>query len=173
MKMKIATLFLLALLPVLAVIATYATKPTVGHGTVTLVNSTPVGSSRTADGNTITTLKNTFSLTGALAGTVVALERDVTHSSSERTFTTFQGEANFTNSNGEASSGTLVIHYVGINNGTFVHGQFVIVGNSGTGSFADFHGQGSFSGKAGIGLAMDYTLKWHIDPATTRTKPGA
>jgi hypothetical protein len=173
MKMKIATLFLLALLPALVVTATYATKPTIGHGTVTLVSSTPVGTSRTADGNTIAMFKNTFSLTGPLTGTAVALERDVTHSSSDKTFTTFQGEANFTNSNGEASSGTLVIHYVGINNGTFVHGQFVIIGNSGTGSFADFHGQGEFSGKAGIGLAMDYTLKSHTDPVATKTKPTA
>jgi len=173
MKMKIAALVLIVLLPVLAVTATYATKPTIGTGTVTLVGKPVVVSSRTAGDNTITTLKNTFHLTGALTGTAVALERDVTHASSDKSFTTFQGEANFTNSNGEASSGTLVIHYVGINNGTFVHGQFVIVGNSGTGSFADFHGQGSFSGKAGIGLAMAYTLKWHIDPAAVETKHSA
>jgi len=170
MKMKIAALVLVVLLPVLAVTATYATKPTIGHGTVTLVSSIMVGSSRPADGNTIATFKNTFSLTGTLAGTAVALERDVTHSSSDRTFITFHGEANFTASNGEASSGTLVIRYVGINNGTFVHGQFVIASNSGTGSFTDFHGQGSFSGKAGIRLAMDYTLKWHIDPVAVKTK---
>src|SRR6266704_810707 len=96
--------------------------------------------------------------------------RTATPSPRSRTRSALQGEANSTASNGEASSGTLVIRYVGINNGTFVHGQFVIVGNSGTGSFADFHGQGSFSGKAGIGLAMDYTLKWHIDPVAVKTK---
>jgi len=173
MKMKIAALVLIVLLPVLAVTATYATKPAIGHGTVTLVSSTPVGTSRPADGNTIAMFKQTFSLTGTLAGTAVALERDVTHTSGDRSFTTFHGEANFTASNGEASSGTLVIRYVGINNGTFVHGQFVIVRNSGTDSFADFHGQGSFSGKAGIGVAMDYTLKWHIDPASPKTKTTA
>src|SRR6266705_1027732 len=166
MKMKIAALILVVLLPVLAVTATYATQPAMGSGKVTLVSHTPVGSSHTAGGNTIATFKNTFSLTGTLAGTTVALERDVTHTSGDRSFTTFHGEANFTASNGEASSGTLVIRYVGINNGTFVHGQFVIVGNSGTDSFADFHGQGSFSGKAGIGVTMNYTLKWHIDPAS-------
>jgi hypothetical protein len=169
MKMKIAALVLVVLLPVLAVTATYATKPTIGTGTVTLVSSTPIGSSRTAGGNTITTLKNTFHLTGALTGTAVALERDVTHASSDKSFTTFQGEANFTSSNGEASSGTLVIHYVGINNGTVIHGQFVA--GSGTGSMADFHGQGEFSGKAG--MALNYTLKWHIDPAAVKTKPTA
>jgi hypothetical protein len=98
----------------------------------------------------------------------VALERDVTHASSDRTFVTFQGEANFTSSN-EAQSGTLVIHYVGINNGTFIHGQFVA--GSGTGSFADFHVQGSFSGKAG--MTLNYTLKWHIDPAAVMTKHSA
>jgi hypothetical protein len=170
MKMKIAVLVLIVLLPVLAVTATYATKPTIGMGTVTLVSSTMVGSPRPAGDNTITTLKNTFQLTGALTGKAVALERDVTHASGEKTFTTFQGEANFTSSN-EASSGTLVVHYVGINNGTFNHGQFVA--GSGTGSFADFHGQGSFSGKVGMGLALNYTLKWHIDPAAVRTKHSA
>src|SRR2546425_9408252 len=173
MKMKLAALVLVVLLPVLAVTATYATKPTIGSGTVTLEGNPVVVSSRTADGNTIATLKNTFLLTGTLTGTAVALERDVTHTSGDRSFTTFHGEANFTASNGEASSGTLVIRYVGINNGTFVHGQFVIVRNSGTDSCADFHGQGSFSGKAGIGVAMDYTLKWHIDPASPKTKTTA
>jgi len=171
MKMKLAALVLVVLLPVLAVTATYATKPTIGTGKVTLVSQTMVGSPRPAGGNTITMFKNTFSLTGALTGTAVALERDVSHSSSDRSFITFQGEANFTSSNGEASSGTLVIHYVGINNGTFIHGQFVA--GSGTGSMADFHGQGSFSGKVGMGLALDYTLKWHIDPAAVKTKSTA
>ena len=170
MKMKIAALVLVVLLPVLAVTATYATQPAMGSGKVTLVSHTPVGSSHPAGGNTIATFKNTFSLTGTLAGTAVALERDVTHASSDRTFITFQGEANFTSSN-EAQSGTLVIHYVGINNGTFIHGQFVA--GSGTGSFADFHGQGSISGKVGQGLALDYTLKWHIDPASPKTKTTA
>ena len=170
MKMKIAALVLVVLLPVLAVTATYATQPAMGSGKVTLVSHTPVGSSHPAGGNVIATFKNTFSLTGTLAGTAVALERDVTHASSDRTFITFQGEANFTSSN-EAQSGTLVIHYVGINNGTFIHGQFVA--GSGTGSFADFHGQGSFSGKVGQGLALDYTLKWHIDPAAVKTKTTA
>jgi hypothetical protein len=170
MKMKIVALVLVVLLPVLAVTATYATQPAMGSGKVTLVSHTPVGSSHPAAGNTIATFKNTFSLTGTLAGTAVALERDVTHASSDRTFITFQGEANFTSSN-EAQSGTLVIHYVGINNGTFIHGQFVA--GSGTGSFADFHGQGSFSGKVGQGLALGYTLKWHIDPAAVKTKTTA
>ena len=173
MKMKIAAPVLVVLLPVLVVTAAYATKPAPGTGTVTLFSSTPVGSPRPAGGNTITTLKNIFDLTGTLTGRAVALERDVTHTSGDRSFTTFHGEANFTASNGEASSGTLVIRYVGINNGTFVHVQFVIVGNSGTDSFADFHGQGSFSGKAGIGVAMHYTLKWHIDPASPKTKSTA
>jgi hypothetical protein len=168
MKMKIVALLLLVILPVLAVTAAYATKPTIGTGTVTLTSSIAIGTSRTAGGNTITMFKNTFSLTGALSGTAVALERDVAHGSSDKTFTTFHGEANFTATNAESPSGTLVIHYVGINDGTFIHGQFVA--GHGTGSFADFHGQGEFSGKVGMGLALNYTLKWHIDPAMTKTK---
>ena len=168
MKMKIAALVLVVLLPVLAVTATYATKPTIGTGTVTLVGHTPIGSPRPAGGNTIATFKNTFSLTGPLKGTAVALERDVTHASSDSSSTTFQGEATFTSSD-EAHSGTLVIHYVGISHGTNIQGQFV-AGN-GTGSFADFHGQGSFSGTAG--MTLNYTLKWHIDPASPKTKSAA
>ncbi len=175
MKMKIAALVLVVLLPVLAVTATYATKPTIGMGKVTLVSQTMVGSSRPAGDNTIATFKNTFSLTGALTGTAVALERDVTHASSDRFSITFQGNANFTGSAGGVS-GKLVIRYVGVNNGTFIHGQFVIV--SGSGGLADFHGQGEFSGKVGMGseggaLPLDYTLKWHIDPAAVRTKHSA
>jgi hypothetical protein len=169
MKTKILVLALLVLLPLLAVTPAYATRPTIGHGTVTLTSSVMIGTSRTAGGNTIAMFKNTFSLTGALTGTAVALERDVMHSSSDRTFITFQGVANFTSSNVEGPSGTLVIHYVGINNGTFIHGQFVA--GHGTGSFADFHGQGEFSGKTGTSVegpapALNYTLKWHIDPST-------
>jgi hypothetical protein len=171
MKMRILALVLLALLPVLAVAATYGTKPTIGKGTVTLLSSTIVGSQRTAADNTITTYKNTYSLTGALTGTAVSLERDVFHNSSGRGTTTFHGEANFTNANPESSgTGTLVIHYVGVNNGTFVRGQFVA--DSGTGSYADFHGQGEFSGKVSMTLALSYTLKWHIDPAVA-TKSAA
>jgi len=171
MKMKIAALVLIVLLPVLAVTATYATKPTIGTGTVTLVGKPVVVSSRTAGDNTITTLKNTFHLTGALTGTAVALERDVTHASSDKSFITFQGEANFTTPTGEAQSGKLVIHYVGINDGTTIHGQFV-AGN-GTGTFADFHGQGEFSGKVAMMLVLNYTLQWHIDPAAVKTKHSA
>src|SRR5712691_7004932 len=113
MKMKIAALVLVVLLPVLAVTATYATKPAMGSGTVTLVGQpTLVGSSRPAGDNTIATFKENFKLTGTLTGTAVALERDVTHASSDKSFITFQGEANFTTSSGEAQSGKLVIHYV-------------------------------------------------------------
>ena len=166
MKMKIAAIVLVVLLPVLAVTATYATKPTIGTGTVTLVGKPMVVSSQTAGDNTIKTLKENFSLTGALIGKAMALERDVTHASSEKSLTTFQGEADFTGTAGDVS-GKLVIRYVGINDGTTIKGQFVIV--SGTGGLADFHGQGSFSGKVGMTLALDYTLRWHIDPVA-RTK---
>jgi len=169
MKMKIAALVLVVLLPVLAVTATYATKPAMGSGTVALVGQpTLVGSSRPAGDNTIATFKETFDLTGTLAGTAKALERDVNHTSSHKSFITFQGEANFTGS-ANGVSGKLVIRYVGTNDGTFIQGQFVIV--NGTGGLADFHGQGSFSGTAG--MTLNYTLKWHIDPAAVETKHSA
>ncbi len=171
MKMKIAALVLIVLLPVLAVTATYATKPAMGSGTATLTHRTMVGSSRPAGDNTIATFKETFDLTGTLTGTAVSLERDVTHASSDKSFITFQGEANFTTPTGEAQSGKLVIHYVGINDGTTIHGQFV-AGN-GTGTFADFHGQGEFSGKVAMMLVLNYTLQWHIDPAAVKTKHSA
>lgn len=161
MKMRIIALALLFIIPLLAVTPAYATTPKIGHGTVTLVSSVML-TSRTAGDNTIATFKNTFMLTGALSGTAVAMERDVIHASGGHTFTTFHGVANLTGSTEPESppSGTLQIHYVGVNNGTFIHGQFVA--GHGTGSLADFHGQGDFSGKAGS--ALNYDLKWHIDP---------
>jgi hypothetical protein len=64
-----------------------------------------------------------------------------------------------------------VIHYVGINDGTTIHGQFVA--GSGTGSLADFHGQGEFSGKVAMMLVLNYTLQWHIDSAAVKTKHSA
>lgn len=169
MKMRIIILFLLALLPTLAVTSAHATKPTVGHGTVLLVSSVML-TSRTAGDNTIATFRNTFRLTGALTGMAVALERDVIHASGDHSFTTFHGVANFTSASQPESppSGMLRIHYVGVNNGTFIHGHFVAT--HGTGSFDDFHGQGTFSGKVGMGLALDYTINWHIDPQP-KTKP--
>ena len=172
MKMKIAALFLVVLLPVLAVTATYASKPASGNGTVALVSSHRVGSSRIAGGNNITTVINTFVLTGPLTGRAVALERDVIHSSSERFLITFQGVANFTKSTGGTATSTsmLVIRYVGINNGTFIHGQFVA--GDGTGSLANFHGQGQFSGQVGP-TPLNYTINWHINPADVKTKTAA
>ena len=167
MKMRMIALALLVMLPLLAITPAYATKPTIGQGTVTLVSSVML-TSRTAGDNTIATFKNTFTLTGALSGMAVSIERDVMHASGGHTFTTFHGVANFTSTTEPESppGGTLQIHYVGVNNGTFIHGQFVA--GHGTGSFADFHGQGDFSGKAGS--ALNYTLKWHIDPQPqTRT----
>ena len=70
MKTRMIILALLVMLPILAVTPAYATKPTIGHGTVTLVNSVML-TSRTAGDNTIATFKNTFMLTGALSGTAV------------------------------------------------------------------------------------------------------
>ncbi len=169
MKMKIAALVLIVLLPVLAVTATYATKPPMGSGTVTTVSRTPVGSAQTVRDNTIATFKVIFSITGTLTGRAAALERDVTHASGDKSFTTFQGDANFNATTGEAQSGTAIVHYVGIANSTFVHGQFVI--GSGTGSMANFHGQGEFSGPAGP--TLKYTIKWHISPVEVKTKTAA
>lgn len=171
MKMKIAALILIVLLPVLAVTATYASKPASGNGTVALVNSHRV-SSRIAGGNNITTVINTFVLTGPLTGRAVALERDIIHSSGERFLITFQGVANFTKSTGgtATSTSTLVVRYVGFNNGTFIHGQFVA--GDGTGSLANFHGQGQFSGHVGP-TPLNYTIRWHISPADVKTKTTA
>ena len=58
---------------------------------------------------------------------------------------------------------------MGINNGTFIRGQFVI--GSGTGGLADLNAQGSFSSKAGV--TLNYTLKWHIEPAAVMAKHSA
>ena len=165
MKMKIAALILVVLLPVLAVTATYATKVSPQTGTVTVTDRHMIGTSRTPGGNTIATFKVTFSLTGPLKGTAIAIERDVIHASSDRSFTTFQGNASFTSS---GQAGTAVIHYVGVIHGTSIHGQFVV--DRGTGSLAGFHGQGEFSGTFALGKPFDYTLRSHIAPeAKTKT----
>ncbi len=158
MKMKTAALFLLALLPVLAVASAYGTKPAVGHGTVSLVSSVKVGTTRTADDNTITTFKNTFKLTGPLTGMAVAMERDVNHTRTG--VVSFHGLANFTGTvNGK--TGSMMINYVGHNNGTFIQGQFVILG--GTRGLVGLRGQGTFHGS--ITAPLSYTIKWHFEPS--------
>jgi uncharacterized protein DUF3224 len=158
MKMKTATLFLLALLPVLAVSAAYGTKPVEGKGTVTLTSSVLVGTARTANDNTIATYKNTFKVDGALSGTAVATERDVAHG--QTGMIGLHGLANFTGTvNGK--TGSIMINYVGHNNGTFIQGQFVLIG--GTSGLVGLHGQGTFQGTAMMPLS--YTLDWHFEPS--------
>ena len=158
MKMKTATLFLLALLPVLAVSASYGTKPADGSGHVTLVSHIKIGTSRAPDDNNITTFKNKFSVDGALSGSAIATERDVTHG--QTGVISFHGVANFTGTvNGK--SGSIMINYVGHNNGTFIQGQFVLLG--GTSGLLGLHGQGTFSGAATMPLS--YTLDSHFEPS--------
>jgi uncharacterized protein DUF3224 len=165
MKMKTATLFLLALLPVLAVSASYGTKPADGSGHVTLVSHVKIGTSRAPADNNITTYKNKFTVDGALTGTAWAIERDVMHGQTGDT--NFHGLANFTGTvNGK--SGAIVINYVGHNDGTFIEGQFVLL--DGTTGLLGLHGQGTFSGVATMPLS--YTLDWHFSPSEP-TKPSA
>ncbi len=157
-KMKITGLLLLALLPLLAVSIAYATRPAEGNGTVTLVHSQKIGASRIANDNTIVTLNNTFSISGTLSGTALAIERDVIHNSTGKV--NFHGVAKFSGHVG-TKSGTLMINYVGRNTGTSIQGQFVIL--SGTDDLANLRGQGTFSGKPG--MALNYVINWHFDPA--------
>ena len=158
--MKMATLFLLALLPVLAVSASYGTKAADvdGSGHVTLVSHIKVGTSRAPDDNNITTYKNKFSVDGTLSGTAVATERDVTHG--QTGMINIHGLANFTGTVNQ-KTGSIMINYVGHNNGTFIEGQFVLLG--GTSGLVGLHGQGTFSGAATMPLS--YTLDWHFSPA--------
>ncbi len=165
MKMKTATLFLLALLPVLALSAAYGSKPSTGSGHVTLVSHVKIGTSRAPNDNNITTYNNKFNLDGALTGTAMATERDVTHGQTGAI--TFHGLANFTGTvNGK--SGSIMVNYVGHNNGTFIEGQFVLL--DGTTGLLGLHGQGTFSGAATMPLS--YTLDWHFSPSEP-TKPSA
>lgn len=165
MKMKTAALFLLALLPVLALSAAYGSKPAPGKGHVTLVSSVKVGTSRAPGDNNITTYKNIFTLDGALSGRAVATERDVTHLRTGEV--NLHGLANFTGTvNGK--SGSIMVNYVGQVNGTSIQGQFVLLG--GTTGLLGLHGQGTFSGTAGMPLS--YTLDWHFSPSEL-TKPSA
>ncbi len=158
MKMKTATLFLLTLLPVLAVSASYGTKSTDGSGHVTLLSHVKIGTSHASDNNNITTYKNKFNVDGALTGTAWATERDVTHGQDGTI--NFHGLANFTGTvNGK--TGSIMINYVGHNNGTFIDGQFVLLG--GTMGLLGLHGQGEFHGSATMPLS--YTLDWHFESA--------
>ena len=156
--MKMATLFLLALLPVLAVSASYGTKPLDGSGHVTISSHIKIGTSRAPDDNNITTYKNKFTVDGTLSGTAVGTERDVTHG--QTGMINIHGLANFTGTvNGK--TGSIMINYVGHINGTLLQGQFVLLG--GTSGLLGLHGQGTFSGT--VGMPLSYTIDWHFEPS--------
>jgi hypothetical protein len=100
-------------------------------------------------------LNNTFSITGTLSGHAWAVERDLNHTDTGRI--TVHGLAHFTGSLNDMS-GTLLIRYMGVNNGTFIMGRFILY--AGTGHLAGVHGHGTFQGKATAPLS--YSLSWTV-----------
>ena len=165
MKIWIAVLFLVFLVPLVAVSTVAAAKPSMGMGTVTLTSSTVLHREVLNHHSVLVIAKNTFSVTGNLSGTAVAIERDLMHNVTRDgktvTITTFHGNANFTGTLG-GKSGTLVVRYEGRNNSTFIRGTFTV--SHGTGQLTGVHGQGRFHGSAllseGHPSPLDYTIHW-------------
>jgi Protein of unknown function (DUF3224) len=170
-KIWILGLMLVFLVPLLAVADVSAAKPSTGSGTVAMTSRTVLDHDVVSDHTTIDTVKVTFSVTGVLSGTAVAIERDISHnittSKGTITTTTFHGRGNFTGTL-DGKSGTLVVRYEGHNNGTFVRGEFSI--GHGTNALTGAHGHGKFSGTTVAPAEstgpppLNYTLHWRINP---------
>ena len=144
------------LAPLLAVSTVSAAHPMTGSGHVALTGSSLISHKVLGDGDLVLlVLNNTFHITGTLSGSAWAIERDLNHTDTLRI--TVHGLAHFTGSvNG--MSGTLLIRYMGVNNGTFIMGRFILY--AGTGHLAGVHGHGTFQGKATAPLS--YTLTWTV-----------
>ncbi len=143
------------LIPLLAVSTVNAAHPMTGSGHVAITGSTLISHRVLDEDLVLLVLNNTFSVTGALSGRATAIERDLNHTDTR--IITFHGLAHFTGTlNG--MSGTLLIRYAGVNNGTMIKGHFIVY--AGTGQLAGVHGQGPFQGSSTAPLS--YTLTWTI-----------
>src|SRR5690348_13736138 len=121
-KIWILALMLVFLVPLLAVADVSAAKPSTGSGTVAITSRTVLDHDVVSDHTAIDTVNVTFTVTGALSGHAIAIERDVFHNITTSTGTitteTFHGKGTFTGTlNGK--TGTLVVRYEGHNNSTF------------------------------------------------------
>jgi hypothetical protein len=127
-----------------------------GSGHVAVTGSTLISHRVFDEGELVlTVVNNTFTITGTLSGHAWAVERDLNHTDTGRI--TFRGMAHFTGSLNDMS-GTLLIRYGGVNNGTFITGHFVVSG--GTGQLAGVHGHGTFQGK--VTAPLSYSLSWTV-----------
>jgi hypothetical protein len=124
------------LVPLLAVSTVNAARPMTGSGHVVATGSTLI-SQRTFDhGDLVLFVVNqTLSFTGNLTGSAWAIQINLNHTDTGRI--TFQGLAHFTGTL-NAMSGTLLIGYEGVNNGTFIRGHLEVFG--GTGQLAGVKG---------------------------------
>ncbi len=132
--------------------------PTPASGS--FAGSSTVTDSRSAYGNTIITLADTFVIAGTLAGTCPGEERDVTHPDGT---VTVHGTCTFAGGVfGLSGAAAVLFDATGIA-GTSVQGQFVIEGSSG--GFANLHGQGTFESTAtGPGtFSGSYSGEIHFD----------
>ena len=164
MRVWIAGLALFLLIPVVAVSATNAAGGKTGTGMVTLTRSEVVrGPIVMNDRTTLVVTKITFSVTGALTGTAVAIEKDLMHNVTKMgrhiISTQLHGLANFTGTLG-GMTGTLRISYDGINNSTYIRGHFTLF--AGTGQLAGVHGSGPFHSTANMGSTIDYSIRWTV-----------
>ena len=144
----------LFLAPLLAISAVSAAHPVTGSGHVALTGSSLISHRVFGNGELVlVVVNNTFSITGTLSGTAWSVERDLNHTDTGRI--TVHGLAHFIGSVNEMS-GTLLIRYEGVNNGTFIAGHFMIYG--GTGQLNGVHGHGTFQGSSMAPLSYTLTL---------------
>ncbi len=154
MKMKIAAILLVALVPLLAV-TTVNAKPTVSTGTISVVSFNPV-SSVTHGHTTVNVTDITLAFTGGLTGTATGRLRSIIN---DRTgLEHFHGLVKFTGTV-DGKAGTLWIRFRGTVEGTSIHGLFVLRG--GAEGLEDLHGHATFQGSI-TSPSVSYTLKWNF-----------
>lgn len=137
--------------------AALATAPVTGTGAFTPAGPPTTLSTRSADGNTIVTQRQTFTDTGVETGTEIDAVTFVFHP--DGTFN-FKADVAFTGTVA-GRSGTLAQRFEGTGDATTFHGQIETL--SGTGGLANLRGQGTFVGSSTTGSGT-YTFNYHFDP---------
>jgi uncharacterized protein DUF3224 len=134
-----------------------ATAPTTGTGAFTPAGPPTTLSTRSADGDTIVTQRQTFIDTGVQTGTETDIVTLVFHA--DGTFN-LKADVAFTGTVA-GRSGTLAQRFEGTGDATTFQGQLQTL--SGTGDLANLRAHGTFVGSSTTG-AGTYTLEYHFDP---------
>jgi hypothetical protein len=134
-----------------------ATAPATGTGAFTPAGPPTTLSTRSADGNTIVTQRQTFIDTGVQTGTEVDTITFVFHPDGTLNL---KADVAFTGTVA-GRSGSLMQRFEGTGDAATFHGQIQTL--SGTGNLANLRAQGTFVGSTTTG-AGTYTLHYHFDP---------